>query len=98
MRHCGVIEITKRSVDLLTPSRKRYFASDDSLAGFGVRVEASGRKTFICRYRSGDVEIVTDPMLAYERLLDQWERIRKGECTEDKAFVGLGRRELAWLP
>jgi hypothetical protein len=30
------------------------------------------------------------PCSPYERLLDQWERIRKGECPEDKAFVRLG--------
>jgi len=46
------MRISKRSVDTLEPADKRYFVWDDDLAGFGVRVETSGRRTFICRYRA----------------------------------------------
>jgi Arm DNA-binding domain len=46
------MRITKRTIDALGPRAQRYVAWDDALSGFGVRVEASGRKTFICRYRS----------------------------------------------
>lgn len=49
------MNITKRSVDALELRAQRYIAWDAALSGFGVRVEASGRKTFICRYRSGGV-------------------------------------------
>jgi len=49
------MKITKRSVDALAVTQRRYFAWDDTLPGFGVRVEASGRKTFLCRYRLGGV-------------------------------------------
>ena len=43
---------TKCDVDALLPRAERYIVWDDDLPGFGVRVETSGRKTFVCRYRS----------------------------------------------
>jgi len=45
--------ISKRSVDLLVPSadKDRIFHWDDSLAGFGVAVFATGRKVYCVRYR-----------------------------------------------
>lgn len=49
------MKISKRSVDALQPRAQRYIAWDDSVTGFGVRVEPSGRKTFICRYRIGTI-------------------------------------------
>lgn len=49
------MKLTKRTIDALEPKRDRYTAWDDGLSGFGMRVEASGRKTFLCRYRSGGV-------------------------------------------
>lgn len=45
------MNLTKRSVEALAAKSKRYFAWDSALKGFGVRVEPSGRKTFLCRYR-----------------------------------------------
>ncbi|MBG6148695.1 integrase, partial [Labrenzia sp. EL_142] len=47
------MKISKRSVDALAPKGERYFVWDDALSGFGIRVGANGRKTFICRYRNG---------------------------------------------
>jgi integrase len=47
----GVL-ITKRVVDSSRPTDKRYYVWDADLAGFGLRVEASGAKTFIVRYRA----------------------------------------------
>jgi integrase len=47
----GVL-LTKRSVDDATPGAVRYDVWDTSLAGFGLRVEKSGTKTFIIRYRT----------------------------------------------
>lgn len=44
-------KLTKRVVDGLAPSANRYTFWDGHLAGFGVRVNASGRKSFIIRYR-----------------------------------------------
>jgi len=46
------IPLTKRVVDSAGPKDKRYYVWDSLLAGFGVRIEASGAKTFIVRYRA----------------------------------------------
>ncbi len=46
-------KLTKRTVDAAKPETDRYILWDDSLAGFGLRVEPTGRKTFIARYRAG---------------------------------------------
>ena len=47
------MNLTKRTVDSLATMSKRYFVWDNALKGFGVRVEPTGRKTFLCRYRVG---------------------------------------------
>ncbi len=44
--------LTKKGVDAALPGPKRYDVWDSRLAGFGLRVEASGTKTFIIRYRA----------------------------------------------
>jgi hypothetical protein len=46
-------KLTKRVVDTLKPEARRAITWDTELQGFGVRVEVSGRKTFIARYRAG---------------------------------------------
>src|SRR5271166_4309219 len=46
-----VLNLTKRSVDALTPGAKAFIAFDAQLHGFGVRVMPSGIKTFILEYR-----------------------------------------------
>lgn len=45
--------LTKRSVDAAKPAQKRFIVWDTDIAGFGLRIEPSGRKTFIARYRAG---------------------------------------------
>lgn len=47
------MKLTKRSIDAIVPPKSRVAHWDDSLSGFGLRVETSGRKTFVCRYRVG---------------------------------------------
>lgn len=47
------MRLSKRTVDALAPREGRYTVWCEALPGFGVRVESSGRKTFICRYRQG---------------------------------------------
>jgi Arm DNA-binding domain len=47
------LRLTKRSVDAAVSLPTRYELWDSELAGFGLRVEASGKKTFIVRYRVG---------------------------------------------
>jgi integrase len=46
------VPITKRVVDASLPTDRRYYVWDSNLAGFGLRVETSGAKTFIVRYRA----------------------------------------------
>jgi integrase len=47
----GVL-LTKRIVDAADPREDRYHLWDSLLPGFGLRVEKSGAKTFIVRYRA----------------------------------------------
>lgn len=44
--------MTKRIVDAAEMKDKRYYVWDSELPGFGLRVETSGAKTFIVRYRA----------------------------------------------
>ena len=44
-------KLTKRSVDAVEPRQRRFDIWDAELKGFGLRVEASGTKTYILRYR-----------------------------------------------
>jgi hypothetical protein len=46
------LRLTKRVVDAATPQRDRYHIWDSELAGFSLRIEKSGTKTFIVRYRA----------------------------------------------
>ena len=48
------MKLTKRTVDALTYDRKSggKYAWDDDLAGFGVRVYPTGRKSFVVGYRA----------------------------------------------
>lgn len=45
--------ITKRMVDALRTTGKEYVQWDGELTGFGVRVRASGSKSFVAVYRTG---------------------------------------------
>lgn len=45
------MRISKRSVDALTPQEADYFVWDEDLPGFGIRVYASGRKSYLVQYR-----------------------------------------------
>lgn len=45
--------LTKRTVDAAHPTGKRYHIWDCDLRGFGLRIEPSGIKTFIAKYRVG---------------------------------------------
>ncbi len=46
-------KLTKRTVEALPIEAKDYFAWDDEVAGFGVRVMPSGAKTYQAQYRKG---------------------------------------------
>lgn len=45
-------KLTKRTIEKLTPNERDFFAFDDEMPGFGVRVLPSGRKTFLVQYRA----------------------------------------------
>ena len=44
--------ITKRVVDDAEPRKKRYTIRDDEIPGFGLRVEPTGAKSYVIRYRA----------------------------------------------
>lgn len=46
-----ITKLTKRVVVVAQPEDERYVIWDSALKGFGLRVEASGTKTFLVRYR-----------------------------------------------
>lgn len=46
------VRLTKTIVDSSAPGAKRYVVWDSELAGFAVRVEPSGTKSFVVRYRA----------------------------------------------
>jgi len=45
-------KITKRTVDAAEPRGRDYFLWCDEFPGFGLRVFASGRRSYLVRYRS----------------------------------------------
>jgi len=47
----STINLTKRTVDAAKATGQRYYLWDSSLRGFGLRIEASGAKTFFVKYR-----------------------------------------------
>ena len=49
----ATFKLTKRAIDAATPQERRNEVWDAELKGFGVRIEPSGLKTFILRYRAG---------------------------------------------
>lgn len=52
MERQSSITLTKTVVDGAEPKSQRYDLWDNKLSGFGLRIEASGTKTFIVRYRA----------------------------------------------
>ena len=47
----NILKLSKRTIDAAKPSGARYVLWDSELKGFGVRVECSGLKSFLVRYR-----------------------------------------------
>jgi len=45
------VKLTKRVIDAASPEAARRIIWDTELRGFGVRVETSGTKSFLIRYR-----------------------------------------------
>jgi Arm DNA-binding domain len=49
----NIAKLTKRAVDAAASRPSRYVLWDDELRGFGLRIEPSGTKTYLIRYRCG---------------------------------------------
>lgn len=45
-------KLSKRTVDQAAPAEKDYFIWDEELSGFGLRVFASGRRSYLIQYRA----------------------------------------------
>lgn len=45
------VRITKRAVDACEVKDKPYFVWDDEITGFGVKINPTGRKTYVFQYR-----------------------------------------------
>jgi integrase len=45
--------ITKRTIDSLREAQSEYFVWDSKLIGFGVRVQPSGARSYVLKYRAG---------------------------------------------
>lgn len=82
-----MVKLTKRSIDALQPRAAGYFAWDDDLPRFGVRVLPTGRKTFIVQYRLnrrsrrmtlGTFGVLT-PVGARSRALQALAQVEAGE-------------------
>ena len=56
MRKRDKLTLTKSVVDASPAASKRFHVWDSELAGFGLRVESTGVKTFIAKYRSAVAE------------------------------------------
>ncbi len=54
MGRASTIKLTKTVIDSAEARDARYDIWDRDLSGFGLRVESTGRKTFIVRYRADD--------------------------------------------
>ena len=53
--------ITKRVVDSVRPTNREFFVWDSRLIGFGLRVQPSGAKSYVVKYRAGSGRGAPDP-------------------------------------
>ena len=49
----AIAKLSRRTLDQLAPGLRPYFVYDEDLKGFGVRVGASGSKSWFIEYRPG---------------------------------------------
>jgi integrase len=76
--------ITKRLVDSLKPTGGEYFVWDGKLAGFGLRVQASGAMSYVVKYRAGSGRSAPTRRVTLDRV---------GKITPDEART-LARKTL----
>lgn len=85
------MRLTKRTIDAAKPEAARLILWDSELKGFGLRVEPSGTKTFVVRYRVGGGRRGTRRQFKigqYGKLTPEQARAR---ATEVLAQVELGQ-------
>jgi integrase len=46
------VKLTKRAVDAIKPAEARFVVWDTEISGFGLRVNPTGRKSYVFRYRA----------------------------------------------
>jgi integrase len=71
--------ISRRVVDALTPRETRYYVWDTQVAGFGVKILPSGRKTYVYKYRTagGRAGVGREPVIGVDGTItpDQARRV-----------------------
>lgn len=99
------VRLSNRTVDALAPEERDYFVWDEELPSFGVRVYASGRKTYLVQYRAGRRTrrltlgihgVFTSEMARREAKIQLGDIARGGDPAEDKKTnrAGMTMREL----
>jgi integrase len=78
-------QITKRLIDGLQPQEREYFVWDAALAGFGIRVQSSGSRSYVVKYRAGSGRTAPTRRITLARV---------GTLTPDEAR-SLARKTLA---
>jgi Arm DNA-binding domain len=69
-------KLTKRVVDAATARSSDYFIWDDDLAGFGLRVFTSGKRSYLVQYRGAVGRAATPSASMARGLLKRLERRR----------------------
>ena len=80
-------KLTKRTVDAAGVREKDYFIWDDDLPGFGLRVFASGKRSYLLQYRAAGrtrrytigLHGVWTPEMARQEAKVQLGRVAKGD-------------------
>lgn len=62
------VKISNRTVEAAKPGEKRYTLWDTEISGFGLRVEPSGVKSFLVRYRAGGGRLAPERLMVLGRL------------------------------
>lgn len=47
-------KLTKSAIDAASPRDEDYFLWDSELKGFGIKIAKGGRKSYVCKYRTGN--------------------------------------------
>ncbi len=88
-------KLTKRIVDASVPREKDYFLWDDDLPGFGLRVFASGKRSYLVQYRARGrsrrytigLHGVWTPETARQEARSQLGRIAQGENPAEERLL-----------